>query len=127
MDIRRKQKAVVDALEDIKAKDIAVYNVTHLTSLFDRVVIASADSARQIKALSRSVQDKMTELGERIVGVEGEDGGEWVLVDAGDIVVHIMQPAIREHYNLEELWDQPKPRVRRTTRAGVEAQPQPGP
>lgn len=123
MDIRRKQKAVVDALEDIKAKDVVVYNVTHLTSLFDRVVIATADSARQTKALARSVQDKLSELGERVFGIEGEDNGEWVLVDAGDIVVHIMQPAIREHYNLEELWDQPKPRVRRTTRVPAEAQP----
>src|SRR5690606_13743159 len=116
--------AVVEALEHIKAKDIAVYNVTHLTSLFDRVIIASADSARQIKALSRSVQDKMIELGQRIYGVEGEDGGEWGLVDAGDIVVHIMQPAVREHYNLEELWDQPKPRVRRSSRATAEAEAQ---
>ena len=117
MDIRRKQKAIVEALEDIKAKDIAVYNVSHLTSLFDRVIIASADSARQIKALSRSVQDKLSELGERVFGVEGEEVGEWVLVDAGDVIIHIMQPAIRAHYNLEELWDHPKPRARRSVRA----------
>lgn len=123
MDIRRKQKAIVEALEDIKAKDIAVYNVTHLTSLFDRVIIASADSARQIKALSRSVQDKLSELGERVFGVEGEEVGEWVLVDAGDVIIHIMQPAIRAHYNLEELWDQPKPRARRSVRARANAQP----
>lgn len=123
MDIRRKQKAIVEALEDIKAQDITTFNVTHLTSLFDRVVIATADSARQLKALSRSIQDKMSALGQRVYGVEGEEGGEWVLVDVGDVVVHIMQPAIREHYNLEELWGQPKPRVRRTTRAPAEAQP----
>lgn len=122
MDIRRKQKAIVEALEDIKAKDIAVYNVSHLTSLFDRVIIASADSARQIKALSRSVQDKLSELGERVFGVEGEEVGEWVLVDAGDVIIHIMQPAIRAHYNLEELWDQPKPRARRSVRARANAQ-----
>ena len=113
MDIRRKQKAVVAALEDIKARDIVAFDVTHLTSLFDRVVIASADSARQAKSLARSVQDKMNDLGERLYGLEGADTGEWVLVDLGDIVVHIMQSAVREHYNLEELWDQPAPRKRR--------------
>ena len=110
MDIRRKLKAVVDALEDIKARDIEAYDVTHLTSFFDRVVIASADSARQTKALAQSVQDKVKALGESVVGVEGEESGEWVLVDLGDIVVHIMQPAIREYYNLEEIWGHPKPR-----------------
>lgn len=112
MDIRRKQKAVVEALEDIKAQDITALDVTHLSSLFDRVVIATADSPRQLKALSRGVQDKMSQLGQSVLGVEGEEGGDWVLIDAGDIVVHIMQPAIREHYNLEELWDQPKARPR---------------
>lgn len=116
MDIRRKQKAVVDALEDIKAVDIAVFNVTHLSSLFERVIIASAASTRQTKALARSVQDKMAALGASVIGVEGEDPGEWVLVDLGDIVVHIMQPAIRAHYNLEELWDQPAPRKRRSAK-----------
>lgn len=113
MDIRRKQKAVIEALEDIKAKDILVFNVTHLSSLFDRVVIASAESARQTKALARTLTNRMAEIGESIVGVEGDDTGEWVLVDIGDIVVHIMQPAVRAHYNLEELWDQPAPRKRR--------------
>lgn len=120
MDIRRKQKAVVDALEDIKARDITVFNVSHLSSLFERVVIASADSPRQTKALARSVQDKMSELGQRVVGVEGEETGEWVLVDTGDIIIHIMQPAIRAHYNLEELWDQPAPRKRRAAKAAAE-------
>jgi ribosome-associated protein len=125
LDIRRKQKAVVDALEDIKAGDISVFNVTHLSSLFDRVVIASADSARQTKALARSVQDKMVTLGEKVIGIEGEGTGEWVLVDLGDIVIHIMQPAIRAHYNLEELWDQPAPRKqRRSTSAAASAEQQ---
>jgi len=117
-DIRKKQKAVVAALEDIKARDIEVFDVTHLTSFFDRVVIASADSARQTKALAQSVQDKAKALGESVIGVEGEESGEWVLVDLGDIVVHIMQPAIREYYNLEEIWGQPKPR-----RPRVKSQP----
>jgi ribosome-associated protein len=104
MDVRKMQKLVVAALEDIKARDIEVLNVTRLTSLFDRVVIASADSTRQVKSLARNVQDKLREAGATVVGVEGEETGEWVLVDLGAIVVHIMQPAVRSYYNLEELW-----------------------
>ena len=104
MDVRKMQKLVVAALEDIKARDIEVLNVTRLTSLFDRVVIASADSTRQVKALARNVQDKLRQAGATVVGVEGEEAGEWVLVDLGAIVVHIMQPAVRSYYNLEELW-----------------------
>ena len=100
--------------------DIAVFNVTHLSSLFERVVIASATSTRQTKALARSVQDKMAEIGASMVGIEGEDPGEWVLVDLGDIVVHVMQPAVRAHYNLEELWDQPAPRKRRAKAGAAE-------
>ncbi len=111
MDIRKLQKAVLTALEDIKARDIEVYDVKHLTSLFDRVVIASADSARPTKALARNVQDNARKLGARIYGLEGDQTGEWVLVDLGDIVVHIMLPTVRSHYNLEELWNQPKPRA----------------
>ncbi len=104
MDIFKLQRAVVDALEDVKAQDIRVYNTTHLTSLFDRVVIASATSNRQTRALASSVSDKAKSLGIPIVALEGEETGEWVLVDIGDIVVHIMQPAIRAYYNLEEVW-----------------------
>jgi ribosome-associated protein len=103
MEIQKLQRAVIDALEDVKAQDIKVFNTTHLTSLFDRVVIASATSNRQTRALASSVSDRARAL--RIsVAVEGEDTGEWVVVDLGDIVVHIMQPAIREYYNLEEIW-----------------------
>lgn len=104
MDIRKLQKIVVGALEDIKARDIEVINTTKLTSLFDRVVIASGDSNRQTRALARNVQEKVKEAGGEVVSVEGEDTGEWVLVDLGDIVVHLMQPAVRAYYNLEELW-----------------------
>jgi ribosome-associated protein len=113
MDIRKKQKAVIGALEDVKARDIAAFDVTHLSSLFDRVIIATADSARQTKALSNRVREKARELGEKVHGAEGESTGEWVLIDLGDIVVHIMQPAVREYYNLEELWGEREARPRR--------------
>ena len=104
MDVRKLQKIAVGALEDIKARDIEVINTTKLSSLFDRIIIASADSARQTKSLARSVQDKVLAAGGRIIGMEGEESGEWIVVDLGDIVVHIMQPAVRSYYNLEELW-----------------------
>lgn len=115
------QKTIVTALEDIKAKDIEAFDVRHLTSLFDRVIIASADSGRQLKALANNVQEKVKAAGGRIQGIEGNNSDEWLLVDTGDIVVHIMQPAVRAHYNLEELWNQPKPRVRRAKAAPATA------
>ncbi len=105
-------KATVAALEDIKARNIVVLDVKRVTSLFDKIIIASADSSRQSKALSNNLQEKMKALGARIHGVEGERAGEWILVDLGAVVVHIMQPAIRKYYNLEELWA-PPPRARR--------------
>jgi len=104
MDIRKLQKIVVSALEDVKGKDIEVINTAKLTSMFDRLVIATGDSSRQVKALAQNVVEKVKEAGGEIISTEGEDGGEWVLVDIGDIVVHVMQPAVRTHYNLEELW-----------------------
>ncbi len=116
-DIRKLQKAAVAALDDIKARDVEVFDVAHLTSLFDKVIIASADSARQLKALASHVQERAKAVGGRVYGIEGEDGGDWVLLDLGDIVVHIMQPAVRSHYNLEELWGQAKPRKPRARRA----------
>lgn len=106
------QKIAVNALEDIKAHDITVLDVRKLTSLCDSLVIASADSTRQVKALAQHVRDKLKEAGASIVGMEGEETGEWVLVDAGDIVVHIMQPAVRAYYNLEELWAPPARRAK---------------
>ena len=104
MDIQHFETLVVSALEDIKGKDIRVIDTTRLTSLFDRVIIATADSNRQTRALARHVADKAREAGIEVIGVEGEDGGEWVLVDLGGIVVHVMQGAVRSYYNLEELW-----------------------
>jgi ribosome-associated protein len=104
MDIRTKQRAVVEALEDIKGHDIIVYNTARMPSMFERVVIASGDSNRQVKALADRVQERIKALGSRVYGVEGESSGEWVLVDLGDVVVHIMHPTVREFYNLEEVW-----------------------
>jgi ribosome-associated protein len=104
MDIRVKQRAVVEALEDVKGRDIIVYNTARMPSMFERVVIASGDSNRQVKALADRVQERIRELGSRVYGVEGEKAGEWVLVDLGDVVVHIMHPTVREFYNLEEVW-----------------------
>src|SRR3954463_4031639 len=104
MDIRKKQRVVLEALEDIKGRDILVYNTARMPSMFERVVIASGDSTRQVKALADNVQEKVRAHGARVYGVEGEKSGEWVLVDLGDVVVHIMHPAVREFYNLEEVW-----------------------
>lgn len=104
MDIKKLQTLVFDALEDVKGQDIQVFDTTEITSLFDRVCVVSGTSNRQTKALAAAVRDKVKENGGNIVGMEGEGTGEWVLVDLGDMVVHIMQPAIRAYYRLEELW-----------------------
>ena len=112
MSISELQYLVVDALEDVKAQDIRVFDTgpqrnaksAALSDLFDRVVVATATSNRQTRALAAHVQDRAREAGYPVVSVEGEETGEWVLVDLGDIIVHIMQPAIRAYYNLEELW-----------------------
>jgi ribosome-associated protein len=104
MDIRVKQRVVVEALEDVKGHDILVFNTARLPSMFERVVIASGDSNRQVKALADRVQERIREQGARVYGVEGEKSGEWVLVDLGDVVVHIMHPTVRGFYNLEEIW-----------------------
>jgi ribosome-associated protein len=104
MQVDELKTAVVNALEEIKARDIVVLDVRKLTSLCDYMVVASADSARQTKALARNIHDHIKASGGSVIGIEGEQTGEWVLVDLGDIVVHIMQPAVREYYNLEQLW-----------------------
>lgn len=99
-------ETVITALEDLKASDIRVIDVSKLTALFTTIVIASADSTRQTKALAGHVQEKIKASGGTVYGIEGEQTGEWMLVDLGDIIVHIMQPAIRSHYNLEGLWSE---------------------
>ena len=98
------RQAAIEALEDIKARDIVVLDVRKMTSLFDTIIVASVESARQARALANNVQEKLKAIGVKVLGVEGERSGEWVLVDLGDVVVHVMQPAIRTYYNLEQLW-----------------------
>jgi len=112
MDIRKLQRVIVDALEDVKAQDIKVFNTSHLTALFDRVIVASGTSNRQTKALASSVREGVKEAGGDIISTEGEDIGEWVLVDCGDAIVHILQPALRQYYNLEEVWGDKPVRVK---------------
>lgn len=112
MEITKLQRLVLDALEDVKAQDIKVFNTSHITSLFDRVIIASGTSNRQTRSLASSVIDNARKHKIPIVAHEGEDTGEWVLVDLGDIVVHCMQPTIRLYYNLEEIWGDKPVRVK---------------
>ncbi len=112
MDLRTKERAVVDALEDVKGYDIVVYNTAALPTMFERVVIASGDSNRQVRALADRVQDKLRELGAKVYGVEGAASSEWVLVDLGDLVVHVMHPTVRGFYNLEEIWGGKSVKVR---------------
>lgn len=104
MDIRKLQRAIVDGLEDVKAQDIQVFNTEHLSPLFERVIIASGTSNRQTKALASSVRDAVKSQGMPVLATEGGDNGEWIIVDCGAAVAHIMQPAIREYYRLEEIW-----------------------
>jgi ribosome-associated protein len=104
MDIRKLQRAIVDGLEDVKAQDIRVFNTEHLSPLFERVIVASGTSNRQTKALASSVRDAVRSRGMAVMRTEGEDNGEWIIVDCGAAVVHVMQPAIRQYYNLEEIW-----------------------
>ena len=103
-DIQKLQRAIVDALEDVKAQDLQVFDTEHLSPLFERVIIASGTSNRQTKALAASVRDKVREAGFGKPRIEGEDNGEWIIVDCGSAVAHIMQPTIRTYYNLEEIW-----------------------
>ena len=126
MDIRKMEKAAVAALEDIKGRDIVVLKVAHLSPLFERMIIASADSTRQVKALADNVREKLKAFGASVISTEGEASGEWVLVDLGAIVVHVMQPTIRLYYNLEELWDQPEAKRPRARKKAAEARPAAG-
>lgn len=104
MNIDDKIKLIVAALEDIKGRDITVLDTARMTSLFERMVIATGDSNRQTRALADNVREKVKAAGEHVGNTEGEETGDWVLLDLGDVVVHVMQPAVRALYNLEELW-----------------------
>ena len=111
-DVQKLQRTVVDALEDVKAQELKVFDTEHLSSLFERVVLASGTSNRQTKALSASVRDKVRNAGFGKPRIEGEDNGEWIIVDCGSVVVHIMQPQIRQYYNLEEIWGEKPVRLK---------------
>ncbi len=131
-DIQKLQRAIVDGLEDVKAQDIQVFNTEHLSPLFERVMIASGTSNRQTKALAASVRDAVRDAGFAKPRMEGEDNGEWIIVDCGQAVVHIMQPNIRQYYHLEDLWgDKPvrlkfgadKPVAKAPAKTSAEAKP----
>ncbi len=119
MDIKKLQRVIVDALEDVKAQDIEVYNTVKLSDMFERVIIASGTSNRQTRALAMSVREAVKTNGGDVISVEGQDTGEWVLVDCNDAIVHIMQPAIREYYNLEELWGGNKVSMKLAAKKGL--------
>ena len=123
MDLRKLQRTIVDALEDVKAHDIRVFDTTKLSDLFDRVIITTGTSNRQTHALAFSVSTSVKEKGGEIISIEGLDTGEWVLVDCGDIVVHILQPAIRAYYQLEGMWGSKPVRVKLNTQAGPTSGP----
>ena len=111
-DVQKLQRAIVDGLEDIKGQDIRVFNTEHLSPLFERVIVASGTSNRQTRALATSVRDKVRDAGFAKPRIEGEENGEWIIVDCGVAVVHIMQPTIRQYYNLEEIWGEKPVRLK---------------
>ena len=119
MDIRKLQRAIVDGLEDVKAQNIVVFNTEQLSPLFERVIIASGTSNRQTKALASSVRETVKARGMPVLRTEGEDNGEWIIVDCGAAVAHIMQPAIRDYYHLEEIWGGKPVRVKLGAKVGA--------
>jgi ribosome-associated protein len=119
MDLTKLQRVVIDALEDVKAQDIRVYDTTKLSELFDRVIIATGSSNRQTRSLAMSVKEAVNAKGGEVISVEGLETGEWVLVDCGDIVVHIMQPALRAYYQLEGMWGAKPVRVKLSADKGL--------
>lgn len=102
-------KVVVEALEDTKGKDLVVLDTKELTSMFHQLIVVTGDSNRQVKSLIRNAELALKEAGHEVISVEGMDSGEWVLLDAGDVVVHAMLPAVRDYYDLEALWGGEKP------------------
>jgi ribosome-associated protein len=123
MELRKLQRTVIDALEDVKAVDIRVFDTSKLTDLFDRVIITTGNSNRQTRALAFSVSTSVKEKGGEVISIEGLDTGEWVLVDCGDVVVHILQPAIRAYYQLEGMWGGKPVRVKLNGQKGPTSGP----
>jgi ribosome-associated protein len=117
MDIPKLQRVIIDALEDVKAEDIRVFDTTKISDLFDRVIIATGSSNRQTKSLAMSVKESVKEKGGDVISVEGMETGEWVLVDCGDIIVHILQPMLRSYYQLEGIWGDKPVRVKLGSKA----------
>jgi ribosome-associated protein len=126
-DIQKLQRSIIDGLEDVKAQDIQVFNTEHLSPLFERVIIASGTSNRQTKALAASVRDAVRDAGFDKPRIEGEENGEWIIVDCGAAVAHIMQPAYRQYYHLEELWGDKPVRLKFGAPKPVEAKPEKAP
>src|SRR4029453_537920 len=124
MDIRKLQRVIVDGLEDVKAQNIVVFNTEHLSPLFERVIVASGTSNRQTKALASSVRETVKKRGLPVMmRTEGADNGEWIIGDCGAAVAHIMQPAIRQYYNLEEIWGEKAVRMKMDGAAAVRGKP----
>jgi len=121
LSIKKLETIAVDALEDIKGRDIIVVNTTKVSQMFERIVLASGESNRQVRALARHVADKVREAGGEVLSTEGEETGEWVLVDLGPVVVHIMQPTVRAHFDLEGLWGPGKPAGHAAEKAAMKA------
>jgi ribosome-associated protein len=126
-DTQKLQRAIVDGLEDVKAQDIQVFNTEHLSPLFERVIVASGTSNRQTKALAASVRDAVRDAGFDKPRIEGEENGEWIIVDCGAAVAHIMQPAFRQYYHLEELWGEKPVRLKFGAPKPIEAKPEKAP
>ena len=121
IDIPKLQRICVDALEDIKARDIEVFDVREQTAMFDRVILATAESARQGRALANNLREKVKTAGAKVYGVEGEDPGDWVLIDGGDVIVHLFRPEIRKQYALEKMWGMELPPETAATLVAVNA------
>ena len=124
-DLQRLQRAIIDGLEDVKGQDIAVFNTEHLSPLFERVIVASGTSNRQTKALAASVRDAVRDAGFDKPRIEGEENGEWIIVDCGPAVAHVMQPVIRAYYRLEEIWGEKPVRMKHGAAKPAEAEAKP--
>lgn len=112
--LQKLQRTIAEALDDVKAQDVKIFNTAAMTPLFERVVIASGTSSRQTRALAAHVRDQVVAMGGDKPRVEGQDAGEWIVVDCGAAVVHIMHPAVRQYYRLEDIWGEKPVRLKRS-------------